>query len=254
MIVLPWPAPLSVPIEPYHGPDWQTLVPPDSPDPEADAELLCLIYQAHASPSNVVQMLADYSEADWQFVQGRWAAIRVYHREYIIANPGCIAIDATITDPDPDVQAAKRAARQRLDRQTWLSRLLVATPRILAAAEYARIRRQIEPEGRTAMIDSSKGKGRGRGEPGQPMVLQTAQGKLLIATPEQPAHEALVPIGFVNGATPEPGATVAVPQIADERSFADVMETRGRRRAKNDIATGFEGLGTSADDENEDRG
>jgi hypothetical protein len=253
MIVLPWPTPLSIPVEAYHGPDWQTRIPPDSPDPTADAELLRLVYETHARPSNVVHTLADYSDADWQFVLDRWAAIREYHRQYIIANPGCIAIDATITDPDPDIQAAKRAARQRLDRQTWLSRLLIATPRILAAAEYARIRRQIEPEGRTAMIDMIKGKGRGRGEPGQPVVLQTAQGELLIATPEQPAQEPLVPIGFVNGATPMPGATVAVPQIADERSFADVMETRGRRRAKNDIATGFEGLGTSADDENEDR-
>jgi hypothetical protein len=251
MIVLPWPTPLSIPVEPYHGPDWQTLIPPDSPDPAADAELLGLVYASHARPSNVIQALADYSDTDWQFVLDRWEAIRQYHRQYIIVNPGCIAIDTATTDPDPDVEAAKRAARQRLDRQTWLSRLLIATPRILAAAEYARIRRQIEPEGRM-MIDTSKGKGRGRAEPGQPMVLQTAQGDLLIATPAQPAQEPLVPIGFVNGATPEPGATVAVPQIADERSFADVMETRGRRRAKSDIATGFEGLGTSADDENEE--
>ncbi|HEX9371709.1 MAG TPA: ATP-binding protein, partial [Roseiflexaceae bacterium] len=53
MVVLPWPAPLQIPRAPYHGPAWQTLVPPDSPDPEADAELLRLIYHAHASPSNV---------------------------------------------------------------------------------------------------------------------------------------------------------------------------------------------------------
>ncbi|HEY3232908.1 MAG TPA: hypothetical protein VGJ87_26990, partial [Roseiflexaceae bacterium] len=125
MIVLPWPKPLSIPIEPYHGPDWQMLIPPDSPEPDADAELLGLIYQTHARLANVVQMLADYSEEDWQFVLERWDTIRQYHRQYIIANPGCIAVDETITDPDPEVQAAKRAARQRLDRQLWLSRLLV---------------------------------------------------------------------------------------------------------------------------------
>jgi hypothetical protein len=55
-----------------------------------------------------------------------------------------IAIDESITDPDLHVQETKRPARQRLDRQRWLSRLPVATPRILAA-EYARMRRRIEP-------------------------------------------------------------------------------------------------------------
>src|SRR5262245_20331564 len=133
MTVLPWPKPLSIPIDPYHGPDWQLLIPPDSPDPEADAELLGLIYQTHARLANVVQVLADYSDADWQFVLERWDAIRQYHRQYIIANPGCIAVDETITDPDPAVQATKRASRRCLDRQLWLSRLLVATPRVLAA-------------------------------------------------------------------------------------------------------------------------
>ena len=252
MIVLPWPTPLSIPVEPYHGPDWQTLIPPDSPDPAADVELLGLIYGTHAHPSSVVQALTDYSEEDWQFVLDRWEAIRQYHRQYIIAHPGCIAVDETITDLDPELQATKRAARQRLDRQTWLSRLLIATPRILAAAEYARIRRQIEPQDRIVTSDTGKGRGKGRGDIAQPIVIQTTQGDLVIAPAEQIAPERLVPIGFVSGATPQPGAAIAVPQISDARSFVDVMETRGRRRAKNDIATGFEGLGTSADDENEE--
>src|SRR5262249_23948579 len=112
MIVLPWPTPLSITVEPYHGPDWQTLIPPDSPDSEADVELLSLVYRTHAHPSNVVQALADYSDADWQFVLDRWEAIRQYHRQHIIAHPDCIAIDMTITDPDPALQAAKRTARQ----------------------------------------------------------------------------------------------------------------------------------------------
>src|SRR4051812_39038298 len=107
MIVLPWPTPLATQVEPYHGPAWQTLVPPDSPDPEADAELLRLIYHPHAPPSNVVQMLADYSEADWQFVLERWEALRQHHRQYIIANPGCIGVGEAITDPDPEKQAAR---------------------------------------------------------------------------------------------------------------------------------------------------
>src|SRR5205085_5320218 len=71
MIVLPWPEPLSIPIEPYHGPNWQLLLPPDSPDAEFDAELVKLIYQAHARPANIVQVMAGYtadgySDEDWQ--------------------------------------------------------------------------------------------------------------------------------------------------------------------------------------------
>jgi len=245
MIVLPWPKPLSIPIDPYHGPDWQTLIPPDSPDPEADAALLGLIYQTHARLANVVQELADYSEEVWQFVVERWNAIRQYHRRYIIANPGCIAVDESITDADPEVQAAKRAARQRLDRQLWLSRLLVATPRVLAAAEYARIRRQIEPEGGVVVPQ----KGKSRGAQAQPVMVQTAQGDMVVATPEPPAQEPILPIGFISGATLRPGTVVAVPRVVDDKTAAAIMETRGRRRAKDDISVGFDDLSPSDDEE-----
>jgi hypothetical protein len=51
MIVLPWLKPLPILVEPYHGPNWQALVPSDSPDPDADAELLRLIYEPHARPA-----------------------------------------------------------------------------------------------------------------------------------------------------------------------------------------------------------
>ncbi|MFL5801612.1 MAG: hypothetical protein ACJ8CR_07695 [Roseiflexaceae bacterium] len=184
------------------GPVWQTLLPPDSPDPEADAALLRLIYEPRARPANVTQVLADAGMEDWQETLDRWAALRAYHRQYILDHPGCIALDETITDPDPEVQMAKRAAQQRLDRQRWLSRLLVATPRVLAAAEYARIRRQIEPVG--GGLGADGGRGRGRGEPAQPIVVQTAQGDDHIAAPEPPRQEPMVPIGFVPGATPKP--------------------------------------------------
>ena len=49
-----------------------------------------------------------------------------------------------------------------------------------------------------------------------------------------------MPIGFVRGATPPPGMPIALPQVDDDKSAAAVMETRGRRRAKDDIATGFD--------------
>ena len=238
MGVLPWPTPLAIPVEPYHGPDWQTLIPPDSPDPAADAELQALVYAPHAHPANVVQTLADASDADWQAVLDRWAAIRAYHRAYIIAHPGCIAVDTTITDPDPDLQTARRAAKQRLDRQTWLSRLLVATPRVLAAAEYARIRRQIEPPA-GARVRAS---GKGRGDPARPLPAQIAPGELVMPAFEPPAREPMIPIGFVSGATPQPGTVIPVPQVTDDKTAAAVMETRGRRRAKDDISAGFDDL------------
>lgn len=212
-------------------------MPPDAPDPEADAELLRLIYEPLARPANVVQSMADYADEDWQYVLERWEALRAYHRQHILDNPGCIAIDETITDPDPTVQAAKRAAKQRLDRQQWLSRLLVATPRMLAAAEYARIRRHIEPEG-GAVADHSRGRGKGKG-----------RGDVVVAAPEPPKMEPIIPIGFVSGATPKAGTVVAVPQIADATTAATIMETRGRRRAKDDIAEGFDDLATPDDSE-----
>ncbi len=62
MIVLPWPQPLQLAVEPYQGSDWQTLIPPGSPDPEADALLLQLIYAPHAYPANLVRRMADYSD------------------------------------------------------------------------------------------------------------------------------------------------------------------------------------------------
>jgi hypothetical protein len=245
MIVLPWPTPLSIPVEPYHGPDWQTLIPPDSPDPAADAELLGLVYGTHARPSNIVQALADYSAEDWQFVLDRWEAIRQHHRQYIIAHPRCIAIDTTITDPDPDVQAARRAARQRLDRQTWLSRLLVATPRVLAAAEYARIRRQIEPPGGASVRPN----GKGRGDTARFLSAHATPGELVMPAFEQPAPQPLIPIGFVSGATLRPGTVITVPQVADDKTAAAVMETRGRRRTKEDISPGFDDLSPAEEEQ-----
>jgi hypothetical protein len=201
--------------------------------------------------ATIVQAMAGYSEDDWQFVQGRWDAIRAFHRQYILGHPGCIAIDETITDPDPALQATRRAARQRLERQQWLSRLLVATPRLLAAVEYARIRRQIEPDGAALLVE--KGKGRGRGDGGHPIIMQMSQSAVSVATPEAPAPDLMVPIGFVSGATPRPGTVVTVPQIADGQTSAAVMETRGRRRAKDDIADGFEDLTAPPEDEQEER-
>jgi len=149
------------------------------------------------------------------------------------------------------VQATKRARQQRLDRQQWLSRLLIATPRILAAAEYARIRRQIEPGDGRGVDNQHAGRGRRPQSGGTPahFVIQTVQGDTIVSAPAQAASETIVPIGFVTDAQPQPGTVIAVPQVADAKRAAEVMETRGRRRAKDDIAAGFDALSTADDDQ-----
>lgn len=221
MHVLPWPEPLPAPAPEDTDDNWQMRIPPDSPDPEADAELLKIIYHRHTRPENVAHSLASYEEEDWQYVLERWAAIRQYHRQYILEHPDCITIDATITDPDEAVQASKRARQQRLDRQQWLSRLLIATPRVLAAAEYARIRRQIEPEDGMAPATGKGGRGKGPQSSGVAVVVTTAQGETVVASPTPAAQEPIVPIDFVSGATPQSGTLIAAPQVADVKRTLD---------------------------------
>jgi hypothetical protein len=100
------------------------------------------------------------------------------------------------------------------------------------------------------MVGADHGRGRGKAkyESAQPIVVQTQHGDVVVAAPEQPTAEAIVPLGFVSGATPPPGTVVALPQIADDQSLASVMEQRGRRRTKDDIVEGFDDL-TTPDDE-----
>jgi len=101
----------------YDGPDWRSVLP--EPADALDTTLVRLAY-APVNEARSVAELAALSETDWQRVLARWEAIRHCQRGYILRHPGCI----------PD----------RLERQRWLSRLLVAQPRLLVAAEYARAR------------------------------------------------------------------------------------------------------------------
>lgn len=114
---LPWPAPLPAAAPPYEGPDWRTQLP--TPGGPLDELLLRLAYGSVAEARTVAE-LAALGDGEWERVLGRWEAIRTFQRGYILRHPGCI----------PD----------RLERQRWLSRLLAARPRLLAAAEYARAR------------------------------------------------------------------------------------------------------------------
>ncbi|MDQ5850562.1 MAG: TraG/TraD/VirD4 family protein, partial [Chloroflexota bacterium] len=127
---LPWPAPVAVAAPAYTGPDWRTVIPEDAPDRAYDREVLRLVYGTHAEPQQLGERLArGLSEREWRSLLERWEAIRLAQRAHILAHPGCI----------PD----------RLERQQWLSRLLVARPRILAEVEYYRQRPALAAPGAT---------------------------------------------------------------------------------------------------------
>jgi DNA polymerase III delta prime subunit len=124
---LPWLPSLEVEAPVYAGPSWQDALPPDSPTPMFDQTICALMYGTHDDPLAVAEALAAATDEQWTQLLARWDAIRVYQRQYILDHPGCI----------PDTNT----------RQVWLSRLRAARPRVLAQAEYARIRRAVVPSG-----------------------------------------------------------------------------------------------------------
>jgi hypothetical protein len=110
-------------------PAWQQRIPPGAPDPDVDREVVRLVYGQHADPHRLVARFADpqrLSDDEWTLVGERWAAIRQWQRQYLLDHPEAI----------PD----------RLARQVWLSRLLVAQPRILLRIAAARMWRMAAQE------------------------------------------------------------------------------------------------------------
>ena len=108
----------------HAGTHWQTCLPP-STTPSFDQQILALVYGTHADEYLVAQALAAASDEQWAAVVARWDAIRSYQRAELLAHPGHI----------PDTH----------ERQRWLSRLRAARPRVLAMAEYARVRQAVQP-------------------------------------------------------------------------------------------------------------
>jgi hypothetical protein len=130
MVPLAWPSALNIALEPYHGPDWQAIQPSSYPavgtrpleeDVSAyDQQLLALIYATPYRDELAQRLAKRLSDEEWQLMQSRWAAIARAQRQYILDHPGCIP--------------------ERNERVRWLSRLGYARPRLLAEAEFLRIR------------------------------------------------------------------------------------------------------------------
>ena len=209
MQTLPWPDVEQVEIAPYAGEPWQTIVPADSHMHALDRRIAGIVYGEHADWQAVVAALAALGDDDWARLLARWEAIRACQRVHILAHPGCI----------PD----------RLERQRWLSRLRAATPRILAAAEYARIRRAIEPGGiATPGI-------RVVGEDGKPLEGRRAADTVQIA--------ATAMAGAIEDGTRPPALHIPpAPAVAERVTLDDIRQQRGYRRSRDDIADGFDDL------------
>ena len=69
--------------------------------------------------------------------------------------------------------------------------------------------------------------GKGRSDMARLLSAQATPGELVMPAFEQPAPQPMSPIGFVSGATLRPGTVITVPQVADDKTTAAVMETRG---------------------------
>jgi hypothetical protein len=113
---LAWPLPVAEPARAGSQVNWQEIVP--EPSDPADRLILQLIYGLPCE-DRAVGALAELPRHAWERLLMRWDAIRLTQRSYILAHPGCIP--------------------QRNERQRWLTRLLVARPRVLALAEHARL-------------------------------------------------------------------------------------------------------------------
>lgn len=106
----------------------------------------------------------------------------------------------------------------RLERQRWLSRLTAATPRILAAAGYQRQRWALDPR-----------------ETPQTLRPFRVRGANDAADSDRPT-----PSAVISGLAPEQGEIPPSPVVTTLAPVHDLLRARGKRRARDDIAPGFE--------------
>ncbi len=156
MCPLPWPTTPATELPPYHGPPWQTILPPPpilsdrhassnpasapertdtyasiraalaniqdtvvlSPDQTLDQAICTLVYQP-GDTQQIASQLARLPDDLWQLLLDRWQAIRTVQRDYILTHPACI----------PDAS----------ERLRWVAgRLRAGMPLVLALASYQR--------------------------------------------------------------------------------------------------------------------
>jgi len=202
---LPWPTPRTVEVPPAPPRRWQTAL-PDQADP-IDPWLARLVYSRLPNPGAAAAALARADAATWAHIQERWAALRDTHRQLILAHPGLVP--------------------ERMERQRWLSRLLIAQPRILAAATYQRQRWEVAPEEPPTRVAPAPSR------PPRPAPSEHA------TTPDVPGL-----VEPVTGATPDPQNRPAAPASAERTTADDLLRQRGSRRPRSEIAPGFDDLDT----------
>jgi hypothetical protein len=168
-----WPTPVAADVEPLGGmlAAWQTMLPPGAD--ALDQQILELVYHCQ-DVAHVSAQLALMPEDEWRFLLARWQQIRQYQRQYLVDHPGCV----------PD----------RFERQQWLSRLLIATPRVLAAAVYQRQRWAIDPTEKPPAVRARQKTNR---DPSAPSSTAMHQGITPTSPVEPTPVGATVPVGSV---------------------------------------------------------
>ncbi|HEY1016940.1 MAG TPA: hypothetical protein VGE07_29775, partial [Herpetosiphonaceae bacterium] len=118
-----------------------------------------------ASPLEALATAARMPEALWVELTDRNRAHRAAQRAFILEYPGCIP--------------------ERLERQTWLSRLAHTRPVFEAAAEYARARREVPAEGEAAGKTQHAGMQMPGGSRSRPVADTSGNGD---TPPHEPAN------------------------------------------------------------------
>lgn len=224
---LGWPSTLEVDkdLPPYAEGDWREKLPPPlkGGPRHLDKRILQMVYGS-VPMQHVADELSQAPEWEWRMVRDRWETIRAYQRQYILDHPQCIP--------------------NRIERQRWLSRLWIATPRIFAAVAYQRQRWLVAPGEKPAPV-KDKGK-KGQQQKGQQRSPEriTDQPISGVRTPEA----SVVPEAPRTLVTPPPadfdptgGAVPPPPEVEPAPPSEQVMEERGIRRDTSGVeeATGM---------------
>lgn len=223
-----WPKPLEVDsaLPPYTGPDWRTVLPPPmrGGPRHLDQRILQMVY-GDIPMQHVAEQLARGPEVVWALIRERWDTIRQHQRQYILDNPHCI----------PD----------RIERQRWLSRLWIATPRVFAAAAYQRQRWLVAPGEQPAPVKDRRGGKQERDAVRRPPERMTEQPVSGVRVPEQRPEQrtgaSVEALGSRVLVTPAPGGsepTGSVPPpatVTPAPTSEAAMSERGARRDIRDV-------------------